>query len=148
MLKYCLSPGGPNAENYRCRKGFFSINVQTICDAKLHIQDIVARWPGSTHDSTIFLNSASRRKFEIGAMGDSLLVADGRYALKKYVMILFEQPQGIGQNTYNESQIRTPNPVERSYGVWKRRFPVLAIGMNLKLISVQSVIVAIAVCTS
>ena len=36
------SPGGDNAEAYRNRKGFFSINVQTICDADLKIQDIVA----------------------------------------------------------------------------------------------------------
>lgn len=37
------SPGGDNAEVYRNRKNFFSINVQTICDTKLKIQDIVAR---------------------------------------------------------------------------------------------------------
>lgn len=140
-----LSPGGNNAESYQNRKGFFSINVQTICDAKLRIQDIVARWPGSAHDSTVFLNSAIRRKFEIGAMGDSLLVGDSGYALKKYVMIPFEEPTGVGQNRYNEAQIRTRNPVERSYGVWKRRFPILAKGINLKLESVQSVIVALAV---
>jgi len=35
------SPGGDNAEVYRNRKSFFSINVKTICDAKLKIQDIV-----------------------------------------------------------------------------------------------------------
>ncbi|CAI6377806.1 unnamed protein product [Macrosiphum euphorbiae] len=59
------SPGGDNAEVYRNRKNFFSINVQTICDANLKIQDIVARWPGSSHDSTIFNNSEIRRKLEI-----------------------------------------------------------------------------------
>jgi len=31
------SPGGDNAEAYRNRKGFFSINVQAICDANLKI---------------------------------------------------------------------------------------------------------------
>lgn len=31
------SPGGENAENYRNRKGFFSLNVQTICDANLKV---------------------------------------------------------------------------------------------------------------
>lgn len=139
------SPGGANAENYRNRKGFFSLNVQTIVDAKLRIQDIVARWPGSAHDSIIFLNSSIRRKFEIGAMGDSTLVGDSGYALRKYVMIPIENPQGLGQDRFNEAQILTRNPVERSYGVWKRRFPVLATGIKLKLQSVQSVIVATAV---
>jgi len=80
------SPGGDNAEAYRNRKGFFSINVQTICDANLKIQDIVARWPGSSHDSTIFNNSEIRRKFEMGEMSNNLIVADSGYAQRNYVM--------------------------------------------------------------
>lgn len=48
-------------------------------------------------------------------------------------------------NTYNESLIRTRNTVERSYGVWKRRFPILATGINVKITSSQSIIVATAV---
>lgn len=66
------SPGGDNAEAYRNRKNFFSINVQTICDANLKIMDIVARWPGSSHDSTIFNNSAIRGKFERSEMKNCL----------------------------------------------------------------------------
>lgn len=80
------SPGGDNAEAYRNRKGFFSINVQTICDANLKIQDIVARWPGSSHDSTIFNNSEIRRKFEMGEMSNNLIVADSGYPQRNYVM--------------------------------------------------------------
>ena len=48
------SPGGENAEIFRNRKGYFSVNIQAVCDANLVIRDIVARWPGSTHDSTMF----------------------------------------------------------------------------------------------
>ncbi|XP_044262631.1 putative nuclease HARBI1 [Tribolium madens] len=51
------SPGGANAELYRNRKGYFSINVQAVCDANLKLLHIVSRWPGSVHDSTIFNNS-------------------------------------------------------------------------------------------
>ena len=32
-----ISPGGHDAKLYRNRKGFFSINVQTICEASLKI---------------------------------------------------------------------------------------------------------------
>lgn len=39
------------------RKGFHSINVQIVCDAQMLITDINARYPGSTHDSYIFLGS-------------------------------------------------------------------------------------------
>lgn len=37
------SPGADNAELYRNRKGFFSINTQYICDAKGKVLDVVAR---------------------------------------------------------------------------------------------------------
>lgn len=49
-----FSPGGVEAERYRNRKGYFSINVQAVCDSSLKFLDVVARWPGSTHDSHIF----------------------------------------------------------------------------------------------
>ncbi|KAJ8909946.1 hypothetical protein NQ315_004013 [Exocentrus adspersus] len=57
-----MSPGGNEAERYRNRKGYFSWNVQTICDAQLKIMDIVVRWPGSSHDQTI-------RRFPILSLG-------------------------------------------------------------------------------
>ena len=37
------SPGGDNAELFRNRKGWFSINTQAVCDSTLRIRDIVAR---------------------------------------------------------------------------------------------------------
>jgi len=46
---------------------------------------------------------------------------------------------------YNESLIRTRNTVERSYGVWKRWFPILATRINVKITSSQSIIVATTV---
>ncbi|KAJ8980507.1 hypothetical protein NQ317_007927 [Molorchus minor] len=42
--------GGEHAELFRNRKGYFSINVQTVASTNLRIMDVVARWPGSTHD--------------------------------------------------------------------------------------------------
>jgi len=34
------------------------------------------------------------------------------------------------ENLYNESQIKTRNVIERFFGVWKRHFPVMALGAN------------------
>lgn len=40
---------------------------------------------------------------------------------------------------------RTRNPVERQYGLWKRRFPILAVGLRSSLQNSMAVIVACAV---
>ena len=58
-----ISPGGEDAELYRNRKGYFSLNVQAVCDTKLMFTNIVCRWLGSTHDSRIFDNSALCSQF-------------------------------------------------------------------------------------
>lgn len=139
------SPGGEDAEIFRSRKSFFAINVQTISDAKLRIRNIVARWPGSVHDQTIFNNSRVKRKFENGQFENFMLVGDSGYSLQRYLMTKLQEPTTPSENLFNESIIRTRNVVERQYGVWKRRFPVLSLGMRVQLNTVFSIIIATAV---
>lgn len=64
LLFLFFSVGGIDGELFRNRKGRFSINTQIINDNSLKIRDIVSRWPGSTHDQTIFINSRIRARFE------------------------------------------------------------------------------------
>lgn len=64
------SPGGQNAELFRNRKGYFSINVQVVSDASLEVRNITARRPGSVHDSTIFNTSPLCVEFETRHYGD------------------------------------------------------------------------------
>jgi len=77
--------GGDNAEVFKNRKGWFSINTQCICNPWLKIMDIVARWPGSSHDQIIFDNSNIKHKFETGVIKGYLL-GDGGYEVKPYLM--------------------------------------------------------------
>lgn len=139
------SPGGANTEIYRNRKGFCSFNVQTVVDATGRIQNIVVCWPGSSHDSTIFNHSRIRHQFENGEFNDFVLVGDSGYGLTKYLLTPLGNPQNEAEDLYNEAQIRTRNPVERSYGIWKRRFPILSFGIRVKLDRIESIIVATAV---
>jgi nuclease HARBI1 len=137
--------GGETAEYFRNRKGYFSINVQTVSNANLKILDIVASWPGSSHDTTIFNASALRARFESGVMGDALLVVDGGYDSRSYLMVPLPEPRTQAEELYNESHKRTRNVVERKYGVWKRRFPILSLGMRVTLDHAMAIIVATAV---
>lgn len=139
------SPGGPQAETFRNRKGFFSFNIQVICSADLRFQDVVCRWPGCPHDSNIFRNSRVRNYFENGIYDDSLLVADSGYAIKPYVITPLLNPQTPAPHIFNEAQIRTRNPIERAIGVLKRRFPILALGIRLQKEKVEAVVIAAVV---
>ncbi|KAK9696012.1 DDE superfamily endonuclease [Popillia japonica] len=139
------SPGGDDAEIYRCRKGYFAINVQTVSDANLKIRNIVARWPGSCHDQTVFNNSMLKHECVQGRFNPYLLIGDSGYSLEPYLMTPLQHTETPAENLYNESIIRTRNVVERQYGVWKRRFPILSTGIKLKLETAMTVIVATAV---
>jgi hypothetical protein len=77
--------------------------------------------------------------------GESAIVGDSGYPSKQHLMTPLVQTRTEAENLYNDSQIRTRNVVERSYGVWKRRFPGLALGIRLKLSITQAVVVATAV---
>lgn len=137
--------GGDYTEYFRNRKGYFSLNIQVIGDADLKINDIVARWPGSTHDQTIFINSRSQARFERGEFANSVLLGDSGYALKIYLITPLANPATEAEQLFNQSQIRTRNPIERLFGVWKKRFPVLSLGIRSSVDLTKSIIVACAV---
>ena len=48
------------------RKNFHSINVQAICDSDLTFIDIVAKWPGPTHDAFIWRQSGINQRIASG----------------------------------------------------------------------------------
>lgn len=142
---HIASPGGVNPELYRNRKDVFSINTQIIADANLKIRNIVARWPGSVHDSTIFNNSNMKDLMQAETFGKCCLLGDRGYGLKNYLLTPLANPQTDAERLYNESQIRTRNVVERTFGVWKRRFPCIGSKLRVKVNNVQAIIVSTAI---
>ena len=51
----------------------FFINVQAVCDKNLNFLDVVAQWPGPTHDSRIFANSCLKLKLDEHSLNGQLL---------------------------------------------------------------------------
>ncbi|CAN7943326.1 unnamed protein product [Ixodes hexagonus] len=125
--------GGPNGEVFRNRKGFFSLNVQAITGPQLQFFDIVARWPGSVHDSRIFDNSRARVLYENQRI-PGLLLGDAGYACMSFLLTPLTSP-GVAtspKGRYQAAHLKTRNSVERAFGVFKRRFPCLDMRLQYK----------------
>ncbi|GBN13781.1 Putative nuclease HARBI1 [Araneus ventricosus] len=141
-----VSPGVSNAELFRNRKGFLSLNVQILSDPDLYIRNIVARWPGSVHESTIFENSSLRAKFEAGVISPKYhLIGDNGYGFSTYLLTPFLNPRTQSERRYNFSHIRTRNVVERQHGLWKERVSCLLTKLRCSLDNAMTIIVATAV---
>lgn len=76
--------------------------------------------------------------------GDNLLVADSGYAIKPYVITPLLNPHTRAEHLFNEAQIRTRNPIERSFGVLKRQ-QILSLGIRLKQEKVEAVVMSTVV---
>ena len=107
------------------------------------ITNIVARWPGSTHDSRILSNS--RLLQTLRRLRGAYLVGDKGYACTRYMMTPKRKPITDSDQRYNRAHAQTRNIIECLYGMIKRRFLPLLDPMRTKLQNTFVIIVAIAV---
>lgn len=130
-----------NPEIFRNRKGYYSVNVQACCSSDMTITDIVARWPGSTHDARIFDNSRLYAIYENGN-GNGIILADNGYACRRQCFTPLLRPHTPQELRYNSAHKRARCVIERTFGVLKRRFPCLHIGLRFQPVKVTRVIIA------
>ncbi|GBP37779.1 Putative nuclease HARBI1 [Eumeta japonica] len=121
------------------------ISMRKRLDHLKKFLDIVARWAGSIHDSRIFRMSAVYQKYNQGILSGRL-VGDNGYPSLPFLLTPIEPPPlDPPSERYNGAHIKTRNVVERTFGVWKKRFPCLSKGLGNKLSTVSNIIVATAV---
>lgn len=104
--------------------------------------DVVARWPGSQHDSRIFDESKLKACFARGDFRNGKLLGDAGYPCNSYILTPLRSPGSDAEQQYNDVHILTRNLIERGFGVAKRRFPALSVGLQINLTLVLDVIVA------
>ena len=97
------------------RKGYHSINVQAMTDLDYKFAGIVARWPGSTHDSFIFRMSEVNDYLERNhtTLDHGVVTGDSGYALKKFLMTPYEHPRNRPQRRFNTTLKTCRSSVER-----------------------------------
>ncbi|CAG2188474.1 HARBI1 [Mytilus edulis] len=88
---------------------------------------ITADWPGSVHDSHIFKTSSICKRLEKNHKGlvDGVLLGDSGYMCRPFLLTPYNNPQESHQERFNGSHVSTRSLIERTFGVWKRRFHVL-----------------------
>ena len=89
--------------------------------------NIVARWPGSTHDSHVFRSSSICNFVEKNhhSLDDGILLGDSGYACQPFMMTPYSNPSTPAQASYNNAHCKTRVKIEQTFGQWKRRFHVL-----------------------
>ncbi|KAJ8929770.1 hypothetical protein NQ314_017507 [Rhamnusium bicolor] len=136
-------PGGENPDLFINRKGYYSLNVQVVSDAKGKIRYIVARWRGSAHDSRIWNECLLRHRF--AKLMVYYLEIMGTYPCSRYLLTPLLHPKTDSENRYNRAHISTRNVVERLFGKWKNMFRCFFNGLHMKLETTKAAIVAVAI---
>jgi hypothetical protein len=144
-----------NSQDYFCYKGFFSLNVQAVCDYRGHFMDVDCRWPGSVHDAKVFANSTINKKLrdkELPMAYQELikgrskvgcyLIGDPAYPLTPYCMKEYETCASDPEVIFNTMLRSARNPVECAFGRLKGRWRFLTKQVDLNLDFVPVVVYA------
>ncbi|XP_071629528.1 putative nuclease HARBI1, partial [Temnothorax longispinosus] len=112
---------------YVNRKRYHSINVQLICDFRLRIINVNARFPGSSHDVYIWNNSNARQLAEqiYARYGRNTfcLLGDSGYPLRPWLLTPIANAQPMTpEGRYNERQMSCRSLIKRCNGLLKMRF--------------------------
>uniref|UniRef100_UPI0037E7C3B6 putative nuclease HARBI1 n=1 Tax=Semicossyphus pulcher TaxID=241346 RepID=UPI0037E7C3B6 len=129
------------------RKHYAAINTQVAVDHDGLITDIVARWPGGTHDSFVWANSAVGQKAGRGEFGRSIFLGDSGYPLRSYLVTPITNPATPQEERFNEAHTHTRTHIERVFGRWKSRYRCIhrsAGGLRLSPVKCCRVIVVTA----
>ncbi|XP_063911205.1 putative nuclease HARBI1 [Zophobas morio] len=114
---------------YVNRKNSHSINCQLICDSNLKILNINARFPGSVHDSAVWMMSNVKEIMRNNHMqGDrtTWLLGDSGYPLAPFLLTpIIGAEDNTPEGRYNKAHIRARNCVERCIGLLKSYFRCL-----------------------
>ncbi|XP_029938329.1 protein ALP1-like [Salarias fasciatus] len=120
-----IKPPAHHRIDYLNYKGFFSINMQAICDANGRFLDIFVGYPGAVHDTRILKNSPFY-KAQLYPPAEYILLGDGGYpCLATPISLLtpYREPvRDRSESRFNYHHSRARSIIERAFGVLKTRW--------------------------
>jgi DDE superfamily endonuclease len=122
-------------ESFRNRKKFVSQNVLGVCDFDMLFTYCLAGWEGSAHDGRVFADAAVKG---LSLPPGRYYLGDAGYALSTHVLTPYrgvryhlkewsrhgDRPQNK-EELFNLRHSSLRNVIERTFGVIKKRFPIL-----------------------
>ena len=139
----------PDPANYFCRKNFYSLNVQAMCDKSKYFLWCYPSNKGSTHDSAAFANSSlytllmdmARELRDKGLF----ILGDSAYWLSTFMMIPFEKPQmksdpGYAKDSYNFYHSSCRINIECAFGELVMRWGIFWRSLQFDLKKCQKII--------
>ena len=100
-----------NEADYVNRHFYHSINVQAICLPDGRFSDVLARFPGSVHNSRIWKLSQVGTYVENNFLVGEHILGDSGYMLKSYLLTPYRQPASNVQENYNYSHKKSSKPL-------------------------------------
>ncbi|XP_051947683.1 putative nuclease HARBI1 isoform X3 [Xyrauchen texanus] len=98
--------------------------LKIISDAAHIITNVEAKWPGSVHDSRMYLESTLSNRLERGEI-DGFLLGDRGYPCRPTLITPYPEPEPGPQQRFNVAHCRTRAQVEMTLGLLKARFQCL-----------------------
>ena len=116
-----------NEQAYICRHQYPAINVQGVCSEDKKFLNIVANWPGATHDAFIWRQECNLNQLlGNGAGNDGYLLGDTAYPLVPWLMTPVRNPETQAERTYNSHhRPRMRQRIEGTFSRWKMRWQCL-----------------------
>ena len=137
-------------QDYFCYKGFYSLNVQAVCDYRGMFMNVECMWPGSVHDAKVFANSAINHKLVSGTLPctfqsitpgaekiPNYLIGDPAYPLTPHCMKEYATCGNNEEIVFNSLLRSARNQIESAFGRLKARWSFLTKKVDLKLESVN-----------
>jgi hypothetical protein len=135
----------PDPGNYYCRKGFYALNIQCICDSKKRIIWLSTGHKGSTHDSMAFsetkLNTLLQEKKDYLYKHRLFIAGDSAYPLFSYLIVPYPNAESNSfEDAFNYWHSSSRINIECTFGELVMRWGILWRRLQFSLRSAGSVI--------